>query len=121
MNSFTGIFQGFNLDFKDSILSPPCSLDVLTQALPPNFEEPSHMFSIPVGKPAHFLEFISHNTFSGSYNKIILHNFSESISNNIDTSKVTPKQYSKIILFYNSLSNLTDIFRELLPNTTNSF
>ena len=36
-------FQGFYLDFKNGILSPPqCSSHVLTQASPPppNFEEP---------------------------------------------------------------------------------
>ena len=46
-----------------------------------------------------FSEFIWHNTISGSYYKMILHIFSEFISNNIDTSIVTTKHYSKIILF----------------------
>ena len=40
---------------------------------------------------------------------------------NIDTSKVTNKQYYKIILFKKFLSNKTNIFRELLPNTTDYF
>ena len=45
----------------------------------------------------HISEFISHITFSGSYYKIIPHVFSEFIRNNIDTSRVTTKQYSTII------------------------
>ena len=45
---------------------------------------------------------------------------SEFISNNIDTSRVATKQYRKIILFY-KLSNQTDIFRELLPNSADFF
>ena len=70
---------------------------------------------------AHFSEFISHNTFSGSYYKIILRIFSEFRLNNINTSRVTSKQYCKTILFYKFLSNETDIFRELLPITTDFF
>ena len=46
----------------------------------------------------HISEFISHITFSGSYYKITPHVFSEFIPNNIDTSRVTTKQYSTIIL-----------------------
>ena len=38
--------------------------------------------------------------------------------NNIETSRVTKKQYYKIILFQKLLLNETDIFRELLLNTT---
>ena len=45
---------------------------------------------------------------------------SEFISNKIDTSRVTTKHYCNIILFY-KFSNETDIFRELLPNTTDVF
>ena len=52
----------------------------------------------------HFSEFISHNTFSKSYHKIIIHIFSVFIS-----TKVTTKKYSKIILFCKSLSNKADI------------
>ena len=37
MNSFTGIFQRFYLDFKNIILSPPMLPHVLTQALPIKF------------------------------------------------------------------------------------
>ena len=55
---------------------------------------------------AHFSGFISHDTFSGSYYKIILCIFSAFISNNIDTPRVTTKQYCKF------LSNETDIFRQ---------
>ena len=32
MNSFTGIFQEFNLYFKNAVLCPPCSPQDLTQA-----------------------------------------------------------------------------------------
>ena len=39
--------------------------------------------------------------------------------NNIDTFRITNKQYYKIILFWKFLSTETDIFRELLPNITN--
>ena len=46
-----------------------------------------------------FSEFILHNTFSGSYYKKTLHIFAEFTSNNIYTSRVTTKQYYKIILF----------------------
>ena len=42
----------------------------------------------------------------------------EFISCNIDTSRVTTKQYYEIILFYMLLLNETDIFREFLPNTS---
>ena len=66
----------------------------------------------------HFSEFILHNAFSRSYCKIILHISAESVSNNIDTSRVTTRQYYKIILFYKFLPNETDIVRELPPNTT---
>ena len=53
MNSFTGIFQQFYPNFKNIVLSPPFSPDVLTQApsAPPpisNFEEPP---STPMGIP----------------------------------------------------------------------
>ena len=51
----------------------------------------------------------------------LLHIFSEFISNNIDTSRATTKQYYKIILFYKFLSNESDIFRELLPDITDFF
>ena len=47
--------------------------------------------------------------------------FWEFVSNNIDTSTDTNKQYCKIILFYKFLSNKTGIFRELLPYSTNFF
>ena len=59
---------------------------------------------------------ILHNTFSGSYCKIILHSVSEFISNTIYNSRITTKQYYKMLLFYKFLSNKTDIVRELLPN-----
>ena len=36
-------------------------------------------------------------------------------------NRVIPKQYCKILIFYKFLSNKTDIFRELLPNTTDFF
>ena len=52
---------------------------------------------------------------------MILRIFSEFIPNNIDTSRVTTKRFCKIILFWNFLTNKTDIFRELLPNTTDLF
>ena len=65
----------------------------------------------------HFFEFISHNTFSGSYYKIRLNIFSEFIPTNINTTRVATKQYCKIILFCKVLSNKTDIFRASLPNT----
>ena len=68
-----------------------------------------------------FSEFIWHNTISGSYYKMILHIFSEFISNNIDTSIVTTKNYSKIILFCKFSSNENEIFRELRPNATDFF
>ena len=42
----------------------------------------------------------------------------EFISCNIDTSRVTTKQYYEIILFYMLLLNETDILREFLPNTS---
>ena len=61
MSSFTGIFQGLYLDFKNVILNPlPMLPPLFTQApLPPppphppslNFEEPP-MFSVPLGKPS---------------------------------------------------------------------
>ena len=52
----------------------------------------------------HFSEFISHKTFPESYYKMKLHIFSEFLSNNIYTYRVTTKQYCKIILFYTFLS-----------------
>ena len=67
------------------------------------------------------IEFISHNVFSGSYYKIILHNFSEFISNNIDSSRVTNKQYCKIILFYINFYQTKLTFSELLSNNTDFF
>ena len=70
----------------------------------------------------HFSDIISQNTFSGSYYQTTLHIFLEFISNNIDTSRVTTKQYCKIILFYKFLLNsTTDVFKELLTNTTDFF
>ena len=59
-------------------------------------------------------------TFLGSFYKIILHIFTEFISNNADTSRVTTKPYCKIILFCKFLSNETDILRKLQPDTTDS-
>ena len=50
-----------------------------------------------------------------------MHIFSEFISHNIDTTRVTSKQYCKTILFYKYLLNDTDIFRELLLITTDLF
>ena len=69
----------------------------------------------------HFSEFISHKAFPESYYKMKLHIFSEFLSNNIYTYRVTTKQYCKIILFYKFLSNKTHIFRELLPNILQTF
>ena len=45
----------------------------------------------------------------------------ETHKDNTDTFRVTNKQYYKIILFLKFLSNKTDIFRELLPNTSDFF
>ena len=62
MNSFTYIFQGFSLNFKNVVLSVSCSPYVLTQAPPSNFEDPSPppMFStpaplLPIPPPPHVL------------------------------------------------------------------
>ena len=63
MNYFTGIFQGFYLDIKNTVLSPPCSpplpilVHELTQATPSNTVEPP-MFSASVGTPAAYLIYI---------------------------------------------------------------
>ena len=51
MNSCIDIFQGFYLDFKNVVLSLPCSPCVLTQAPPSNFEDPAPTFSTPVENP----------------------------------------------------------------------
>ena len=57
MNSLTGIFQRFYLDSKTTVLSPPCSPHVLTQAAPSSFEKhppmegQPPMFLTPVGNP----------------------------------------------------------------------
>ena len=67
----------------------------------------------------HFSELIPHNTFSGRYYKKILHISSEFLSNNTDTSKLTNSTVQTVL--YTFLSNKTDIFRELLPNTTDFF
>ena len=67
---------------------------------------------------AHFSEFVAHNTFPRSNYKIKLYTIWEFILNNNGTSTVITKQYYKVILFYKFLSNKTDIFRELHPNTT---
>ena len=40
---------------------------------------------------------------------------------NIETVRVTNKQYYIIILYLKFLSNKIDIFRELMPNTTDFF
>ena len=40
MNSFTSIFLGFHLDFKNFVLSPPRFTHVSIQATQSNFEEP---------------------------------------------------------------------------------
>ena len=42
MNSFTDIFQGFYLHFRNTVVSPPYSPYALTQAPSSNFEEPPH-------------------------------------------------------------------------------
>ena len=47
MDSFTGVFQGFYLDFKNAVLTAPsCFPHVLSQAPPPptplNFQEPPY-------------------------------------------------------------------------------
>ena len=43
------------------------------------------------------------------------------MKNSNSTSRVTNKQHYKITLFWKFLSNQTDIFKELLPSTTNVF
>ena len=48
MNSFTGIFQRFYLDYKNFVLSSPCSPMYWIKPHQSNFEEPS-MLSTPVG------------------------------------------------------------------------
>ena len=58
MISSTGVFQGFYVDFKNAVVSLPCSPHVLTQAPLSNFEEPHPpMFSAPAGNPD-FLFFV---------------------------------------------------------------
>ena len=68
----------------------------------------------------HFSEFISHNIFLASHYKITLHVFSELYRTILKPPELLPNSTVKIILF-KFLSNKTDIFRELLPNTSDCF
>ena len=62
---------------------------------------------------SHLSEFTSHITFSGSYYKAILHIFSELISNNIDTFRVTAKPEVEIwflwLLIFGADKNLITV------------
>ena len=67
---------------------------------------------IPLGRQGLRLRFVELPTYTISVSLMI-----EMHKNNTDTFSVTNKQYYKT----KSLSNETDISRELLPNTTDFF
>ena len=60
-------------------------------------------------------------TFSVPFNAISVSLTIAILKNNVNTFRVTNKQYYKIIIFKKFLLNETDIFKELLPNTLDIF
>ena len=102
MSSFTGIFQGFCLDFKNTVLSPPCYSHVLTQALSIKFwrslspmgGHSPHIFNT-CGKPRTFCQ--------SSYQTIL---------------KLSERYYHVRHFLSKFIYNNTGIFGELLPNNT---
>ena len=94
MNSFKDIFQWFYLDFKNAVLSPPCSTHVLIQAPPSYFEEP--LLLDHCGKPWHSTMHWWHNANTCFDSHIILALFS--LSNNSANADVIANMKSKIIV-----------------------